>query len=467
MSTPDVKMKLLDMSEDEIRRAFREGTIKVSVYGLGHVGSPILAAWLQAGASAIGVDVDEEKVQKLNRGESPVDEPCLIDIFRKALEEGRLEATSDGVWASKETHVKIIAVPTLIDDEGRPNLDALVSAARSIASGLKEGDLVILESSVPPGTTRGVLKPVLEQISGMRAGKDFGLAYSPERISEGRALRDIVESYPKVVGGIDTRSTEVAANLYSMVTKRGVIKLSSDLAAELEKLAEGVYRDVNIALANEIASLCRRLGVDYDEVRMAANSQPYSHLHRPGTGVGGLCIPIYPKFLMWKAKEVGMDLPLTDTARTINENMPEEVSRLVREGMERLGMTNPKLVVLGLAFRGDVPDSRLSPTYDLVRHLLSMGVREIVVHDPLIKEDPKLDELGIPLTDNLIEALRGAEVAVISTDHSMYRMRSSELFQLSGGLRLIVDGRHVIEVDSVPAGALYIGVGRPWMGGGS
>ncbi len=458
-------MNLLDMEEGEIRRALRDGRIKVSVYGLGHVGSPILAAWLQAGASGIGVDVDEGKVLKLSRGESPVDEPCLTDVFRKALNEGRLKATSDGEWASRETHVKIIAVPTLIDGEGNPKLDAIRSAAKSIASGLKEGNLVILESSVPPGTTRGVLKPILEELSGLQAGEDFGLAYSPERISEGRALRDIVESYPKVVGGIDAKSTEVAANLYSLVVKRGVIKLSSDLAAELEKLAEGIYRDVNIALANEIAALCRGLGVDYDEVRLAANSQPYSHLHRPGTGVGGLCIPVYPRFLIWKAKDLDMELPLTAIARTINENMPAEVSSLVGEGMKRLGISNPKLAILGLAFRGDVPDSRLSPTYDLINHLLSMGVREIVVHDPIIREDAKLDEMGVPLTNDLIEALGRADIAVISTDHSAYRMKSSELFQLSNKLRLIVDGRHVIEVDSLPSGVLYVGVGRPWREG--
>jgi len=456
---------LLHMDEVEIRRALRDGRIKVSVYGLGHVGSPILAAWLQAGASGVGVDVDEEKILKLSRGDSPVDEPCLTDIFRKALEEGRLKATSDGEGASKETHVKIIAVPTLIDIKGEPNLDALRSAARSIASGLKEGDLVILESSVPPGTTREVLKPILEELSGLRAGRDFGLAYSPERISEGRALRDIVESYPKVVGGIDSRSTEVTATLYSMIAKKGVIKLSNDVAAELEKLAEGIYRDVNIALANEIAALCRKLGVDYDEVRWAANSQPYSHLHRPGTGVGGLCIPVYPRFLLWKAKGVGIDLRLTATARTINENMPAEVSRLVKEGMERLGISNPNIVILGLAFRGDVPDSRLSPTYDLVEHLLSMEVGGIVVHDPMIRKDYELERMGIPLTDDLIKALREADILVIATDHSLYRMKSSELFRMSDRLRLIVDGRHVIEVDSLPPNALYVGIGRPWQGG--
>lgn len=458
-------MKLFYMDDDSARRVIQKGELTVSVYGLGHVGSPILAAWLLAGVRGIGVDIDEEKISKLNSGESPVDEPCLGDVFKRALEEGRLTATNDGVEASRISHVKIIAVPTLIDREGRPDLRAIESAAESIAYGLKQGDLVILESSVPPGTTRGVLKPILERISGLEAGKDFGLAYSPERVSEGRALRDIVEAYPKIVGGIDERSTRLAAALYSKVAKKGVITLASELAAEFEKLAEGVYRDVNIALANEIAGLCRRLGIDYDEVRLAANSQPFSHLHKPGTGVGGLCIPIYPKFLVWAAKELNLDLPLVSLARDLNERMPLKIVDLVEEGMDKLKIRDPKLVILGLAFRGDVPDPRLSPTYDLVKELLSRGISSIAVHDPLIKEDEKLRDLGIPLTDDLERALREAEVLVVSTDHSIYKRKASEIFSMGGKLRLVVDGRHVIEVDSLPPGALYVGVGRPWISG--
>lgn len=456
-------MKLFHTDIDSARRLFQRGELTVSVYGLGHVGSPILAAWLLAGVKGIGVDIDEEKVSKLSRGDSPVDEPCLGDVFRRALEEGRLTATIDGAEASRRSHVKIIAVPTLIDDEGNPDLRAIESAAKSIAFGLKQGDLVILESSVPPGTTRGVLKPILEKISGLKAGKDFGLAYSPERISEGRALRDIVEAYPKIVGGIDERSAKLAAALYSRVVKKGVITLSSELAAEFEKLAEGVYRDVNIALANELADLCRKLDIDYEEVRLAANSQPFSHLHKPGTGVGGLCIPIYPKFLRWTALKQGLDLPLVSLARGLNEEMPSKIADLVEEGIEKLRISDPKLVILGLAFRGDVPDSRLSPTYDLVKELLSRGISNITVHDPLIKEDEMLKDLGIPLIDDLENALRGAEVLVVSTDHSAYKMKASELFSIGNDLRLIVDGRHVIEVDSLPLGALYVGVGKPWI----
>ncbi len=450
------------MNEKEIRRLFRKGEIAVSVYGLGFVGSSILAAWLLAGAKGIGVDIDEGKVRNLMEGKSPINEPCLEDVFKVAKRNGRLTATTDGIKASRESDVKIIAVPTLLRGNGEPDLSAVESAANSIAMGLKRGDLVILESSVPPGTTRSILKPLLES-SGLKAGKDFGLAYSPERISEGRALRDIVESYPKIVGGIDERSTNVAATLYSFIARKGVLKVSSDIVAEFEKLAEGVYRDVNIALANELANLSRRMGIDYDEVRRAANSQPYSHLHKPGTGVGGLCIPIYPKFLIWKASSIGTDLNLVRIARELNEDMPRIVAGLVKEGSERMGIGDPVVSILGLAFRGDVADPRLSPTYDLIKTLLNAQIKVKSVHDPSIRYDEILSSLGVNLTEDLREALEGANIAVISTDHSIYKMPLTELLEMGPSLSLVVDGRHMIEVDSVPEGKAYVGIGRPWI----
>ncbi|MDW8035537.1 MAG: nucleotide sugar dehydrogenase [Candidatus Korarchaeum sp.] len=252
-------MPVMDQSPSQLKKNLRSGKITVAVYGIGHVGASILAAWISAGARGIGVDKDEKKIKALEKGESPVDEPCLTEIFKKAKSEGKISATIDGKFASMNSDVKIIAVPSLLSENVEPDLSAIHAVAEPIALGLKRGDLIILESSVPPGTTRFLLKPLLEEASGLSAGRDFGLAYSPERISEGRALRDIVESYPKIVGGIDERSTEVASTLYSMIARKGVIKVSSELVAEFEKLAEGVYRDVNIALANELAILCREL----------------------------------------------------------------------------------------------------------------------------------------------------------------------------------------------------------------
>jgi len=458
-------MGVFMLNEIELRDKLVNGKITVAVYGLGHIGSPILAAWLLSGARGIGVDIDGRKVELLNKGMSPVKEPCLEEIFKRGREEGKLWATTNGVEASRRSDVKIIAVPTLLKGTEwpkNPDLSAIKSAAKNISLGLKKGDLVIVESSVPPGTTRNLVKPILEE-SGLKAGKDFGLAYSPERIAEGRALRDIVESYPKIIGGIDKRSTRVASILYSQIAKKGVIEVSNDIVAEFEKLAEGIYRDVNIALANELAGLARVLGIDYDEVMAAANSQPYSHLHRPGTGVGGLCIPIYPHFLSWIAKERGFRLTLTEEARKINEGMPRKVVELVVEGIRKLGIGSPKVSVLGLAFRGDVPDPRMSPTYDLLEELRRRGIDIVAVHDPFIEEDPRLDELGIPLTKDLDEALSLPNIALISTDHSVYRLKLSELFGKYRNILLVIDGRHILDVDMIPPGKGYVGIGRPWL----
>ncbi len=458
-------MGIFELSEIELKDKLVNGKITVAVYGLGHIGSPILAAWLLSGARGIGVDIDKRKVELLNGGMSPVREPCLEEIFKRARGEGKLWATTNGMEASRESDVKIIAVPTLLEGAGwprGPDLSAIESAAKSISLGLKRGDLVIVESSVPPGTTRNLIKPILEG-SGLKAGKDFGLVYSPERIAEGRALRDIVESYPKIIGGIDKRSTRVASILYSQIAKKGVIEVSNDIVAEFEKLAEGIYRDVNIALANELAELARELGIDYDEVRTAANSQPYSHLHMPGTGVGGLCIPVYPHFLSWIAKERGLRLTLTEEARKINENMPKKIAELVVEGIKKLGIRSPKVSILGLAFRGDVPDSRMSPTYYLLEELQRREIDITAVHDPLIEEDPRLMELGIPLTRDLDKALRLSNIAVIATDHSVYRVKLSELFGKYQNILLVVDGRHVLEIDKISSERGYVGTGRPWL----
>lgn len=448
---------LAELSDEELKSLLSRGEIRVSFFGLGRVGIPSMLAWANAGARCIGVDVKKDVVMKINNGESPINEPLVQDWLSKFVRDGRVRATTDGVSASRETEVKVITVPvTLLN--GKPDLNALEKAALSIAAGLKRGDLVILESSVPPGTTRGFLKRILEEKTGMKAEDDFLLAYSPERIAEGRAIKNIVENYPKIVGGIGPKSLRVASALYEVIAKKGVKRMSSEMAAEFEKLAEGVYRDVNIALANELAELCRELELDFEEIREAANSQPYSHLHKPGTGVGGLCIPIYPVFLMEKANSLGIKLSLIETARKINRDMPRKIASLVKKAAETMELSYPNIGILGLAFRGDLDDPRLSPTYDLVLELMRLGYRSIIVHDPFIKEDEVLKELGVRLTSNLEEVLMWADMIVISTDHSIYK--EVDFSKLCARRRVgLVDGRDIVENR---AGCVYVGVGRPF-----
>jgi nucleotide sugar dehydrogenase len=431
----------------------RKGELTVSIYGLGYVGLALAAAWVRAGAKVIGVDIDAIKVERLNSGVVNYLEADVVEALSVAVKTGRFSATTDGVVASIRSDVKIVAVPVFLKKSPTAvevDFSALTSAAKAIGAGLKRGDLVIVESSVPPGTTEEVVKPVLEGVSGLVAEEDFYLAYSPERIMVGHALKDIEENYPKVVAGVGPKSAQVVAELYKAVAKKGVIVLRNVKEAEFEKLLEGVYRDVNIALANEMAKLANAMGVSFRAARDAANSQPYSHVHKPGSGVGGNCIPVYPYFLMWVAAKYGVDLPLTRLARHINERQPEEVAFAVLRAMLKHGV-NPstaKIAILGLAFRGDVDDTRESPTYGIVSTLLKLGIRpnQIVVHDHLVKQDQQLTRWGVALHHDLETAIKDADVVVVSTDHSAYRLEASKIISYMK-TPIVIDARGVVKPD--------------------
>ena len=457
----------MSMSRSEghglIDEVFR-GSGKVAVYGVGYVGLSLVAVYLRKGLRVIGVDIDEGRLKAIREGRLWFNELEIKEALQKGLGEGRLELTADGVSASRDSLIKVITVPVDIDWFRREySFNSLKAVSKDIGEGLKEGDLVILESSVPPGTTLGVVRPALEEASGLTAGEGFHLAYSPERVYVGRAVKDIEVNYPKVVGGVNRASLKLASEFYRRIVEKGVIEMSSTIAAEFEKLAEGVYRDVNIALANELALASMALGVDFYEVREAANSQPYSHIHLPGPGVGGYCIPLYPYFLMRPALSRGYVMRLTQLAREINEGMPYEVIRLA-EGLRAKAGINPKktkAAVLGAAFRGDIDDTRLSPTHDIVALLKARSYRKVIVHDPLVRKDEVLDDLGAELTDNLRKALKASELVIIATKHSAYReLGIKDIINYSGKEPIIIDAVNVIKKDTSYSKYLALGVGK-------
>jgi len=461
-------VNLLELSDEEVKAKLRNGEVKVAVFGLGHVGLPLACAWLEAGAYVIGVTKTERKASLINKGINPIkDEPTLTSMVKKYVREGKFKATTNGVEAAKKADVIIIATPTGVKwhEPGKPlDLSTLREVLVTIGKGLSKGNLVIIEPTVPPGTTLNIAKPILERISGLRVEEDFGLVYSPERVMTGHAFQDIVEKYPKIIGGVGPKSSKVAKALYEVVARKGVIVLSSPTVAEFEKVAEGIYRDVNIALANELAKLSHLLGIDFEEVRFAANSQPYCHLHKPGVGVGGYCIPIYPYFVLHIASRFNLELQLTRLGRIINEHMPEYVANLALEALAKLniGADEAKVAILGLAFRGNIGDTRLTPTLDLIRFLESYGITDIVIHDPYVENNPT----KYPLVRNLEEAVEGRNVVIITTDHSEYKgLKPSKILQLSKMERVaIVDGRHVIDFrENIGGKVVYVGVGRPWI----
>ncbi len=280
-------MKLIGLSRKEVKNAIREGKVTIAVYGMGKMGLPLATVFAEHGANVIGVDINERVVEMLNRGENHVkEEPGLDELVKKKVDEGRLRATTDGVWAAKQADVMVILVPTLTDERGNLKLDPVYDVAEKISRGLKKGDIIITEATMPPGTTESLI-PILEK-SGLKLG-EFGLAHAPERTMTGTAIRDITGQYPKIVGASDEKTLEAVIGIYKTINKKGVIPMSSIKAAEAVKVFEGVYRDVNIALANELAMWCEEHGLDAIEVFQAANTQPYCHLHMPGAGVGGHC----------------------------------------------------------------------------------------------------------------------------------------------------------------------------------
>ena len=414
-----------------------------AIYGLGNVGGSIAAVWLRAGAKIIGVDISDILLNKIKSGNSHKKEPLLSETFTDALKKGTFTLSSNGVYASKKSSIKIIAVPVGLKNK-KVDLKAVIQVTKDISKGLKKGDTVILSPSLPPRTTSDIVLPILEKGSKLKGEKDFYLIYNPERIFEGRAVQDIEKNYPAIISGLGPKSLKIAENLFGVISKKGVLKMATLAEAEAEKLFEGVYRDVNIALANELADYCERIGINFWETRKGANSQPFCHLHYPGTGVGGFCIPIYPCIIIEDADKVGKTMSLLQYSRKINDNMPKKcvqdaVNLLLKN---KIKLKNAKIAVLGLGFRGDVTDTRLSPTYDVVNEFIKNGCN-VIIHDPYIFQDKNLPK-SVPLSKNLKYVTKDANLIFISSDHKIYSKLTSKSFSKRKKPILFFDGRNIL-----------------------
>ena len=443
-------MNLLELSKEEIKEKFKNGELKVALFGLGKMGLPLAAVFADKGARVIGVDIDEERVAAINSGINPVrEEPGLDELVKKNVGAGKLKATTDGVKASKEADIMIILVPTMIDDHGNVNLDPVYDTTKKIAKGLERGNIVITEATMPPGTTESLV-PILEE-SGLKLG-EFGLAHCPERTMTGTAIRDITGQYPKIVGANDDRALNAVSAIYEIINAKGVIPMSSIKAAEAVKVFEGVYRDVNIALANELALFCEEQNLDALEVFNAANTQPYCHIHKPGAGVGGHCIPVYPWFVMNLA-----DKPtrLIRTARTINDEMPRHMLELTLKALNEVGLSakNANILVLGLTFRGDVYEFRKSPSIPFL-NMLKEWSDNIYVYDPICSEKDA-DRFGV----RWFEGYDNMDIIVIMNDAREFK--NLDLENLNMRHKIIVDGRGLVDMKKAKElGYIYLGVGR-------
>jgi len=430
------------------RAAFRSGQVPVAVYGLGKMGLPLAAVYADATDNVVGADVDPDVVETVNRGECHVErEPGLPELVAETVEAGALEATDDPREAAARAAVHVVIVPTPITDEREADLSILRSVAEDVGANLDPGDLVAVECTVPPRTCADLLRPLLADAAGHEA---FGLAFCPERTSSGRALRDIRGAYPKVVGGVDDESTRVAELVYDQITDNEVLAVSDATTAEAVKVFEGLYRDVNIALANELATFTDELGIDVNEAIATANTQPFCDIHDPGPGVGGHCIPYYPYFVI---NEVDADARLLRTAREVNDSMPAfTVETLARElDAEGTSPEEATVAVLGLTYRPGVEETRATPAGPIAERLSALGA-EVLAVDPML-DDAAAFEAEMVSRDELYD--RGLDAAVLVTPHEEFDGIAWERFDPL----VVVDGRGSLDLAATDHRVYTIGSG--------
>jgi UDP-N-acetyl-D-glucosamine dehydrogenase len=388
-------------------------THDVAIVGAGYVGLPLARTFADAGKKVLLVDVDPARVAQLSKGESYI-EDVPTEVLKPLVDAGLVAATTD-YDALRDASAILVALPTPLSRQREPDLRILVSAAEQIATRLRPGHLVVLESTTYPGTTREQVQPLLEAGSGLTAGEDFHLAFSPERVDPGREDWTTT-NVPKIVGGIDEGSTEAAIALYGAAIDR-VHAVSSPEAAELTKLLENIFRSVNIALVNELAQLCDRMNIDVWEVVEAAATKPFGFMSfKPGPGLGGHCIPVDPFYLTWKAREYGFYTEFIELAGKVNESMPYFCRSLVSQALNHVrqrSLSGSKILVLGVAYKPDISDTRESPALKLIGLLQNAGA-EVSYHDPHV---PSFTENGISMSSSPLEPA-AYDCVVVVTNHS-------------------------------------------------
>jgi len=437
---------------EEIVELIRNRSLRLVVLGSGYVGLSTAAIFAEAGFNVVAVDVKQEVVDAVNSGISPIKEPGLEELVKRNNVAGRLKASLNSQVDLRKAGAVIVSVQTPIYKNKRPNLSFLKKALEDIGRGCHDGMLVVVSSTIPPGTMLNLVKPRLETLTGLRVESDFYLAYVPERIAPGRALQEFVES-PRLVGGVGPNSTNVASELFRAVCKN-VIETDAT-TAEVSKLAENTFRDVNIAFANQLALICEHYGVDVKKVIELANTHPRVAIHTPGPGVGGPCLPKDPYLLISEVKSSRRDI--VRTARWINDSMPDHIVEMTLLALKDAGKDarNVKVTVLGTAYKAEVADSRLSPAEPMIRKLLRSGIK-VTAYDPYCQES-----FGAERAGDLRESVRDSDCIIIVTDHMEFKEIDLQLLKSEVKEKpIIIDTRRIIDPNVAETfGFKYYGLG--------
>lgn len=404
---------------------------KICVIGLGYIGLPTAAIFAKAGYEVVGVDINKQVVESLNDGKILIEEVGLPELVKEVVEAGRLRAS----LTPEKADVFIVAVPTPIHTDFTADVRYVESATEALVPYLEKENVLIVESTIPPRTMDDVVAPILQK-HGIDPRKDVHLAHCPERVLPGRILIELIEN-TRIVGGLTPAAAKKAADVYRAIVTGEVIETEA-ITAEMSKLMENTYRDVNISLANELVKIAKRVGVDAHKVIELANKHPRVNLHLPGPGVGGHCLAVDPYFIIEKAKE---ESPLIQTARNINNSMPD----FVVEQIEQLTMEipTPKIAVFGLTYKGNIDDVRESPAIEIYEKLKANSRFNVVAHDPHVREE----QVPFPL-HSFDEAVKDAHLVVVLTDHNEFKTLKASDFQTMKE-NVIFDTRNCINIDEM------------------
>jgi UDP-N-acetyl-D-mannosaminuronic acid dehydrogenase len=439
------------MKLKELREKIEQQQALLSVIGLGYVGMPVACEFAKAGFDVLGVELRPERVEKINQGVSPIDgqEPGLAELLAEVVALGNFKATTS-YEQLRDRDVILIDVETPVDENNLPRYEALQAALRSLGPVLKPGALVIVESTISPGTMSDVVLPLLSVCSGRQVNEGFYLGNCPERVMPGKLLSNL-RNVSRVVGGMTSETAETMVVLYNHIVHAD-LDPTDCVTAELVKTAENAYRDVQIAFANEVALICEAVGGDVWKVRELVNKSPGRQMHLPGAGVGGHCIPKDPWLLAHGVKGTDVSLRVIPAARAANNAMPRHMADLLEDALKNVGrqITGSRILVLGYAYLEDSDDTRNSPSEALVEHLRTLGA-EVVIHDPHVPG----------YQGSLEKILPGCHAAVVMVRHQEYRNLDLKWLRLKLLTPVLVDGRHVFgQADAEAAGLVYRGIGQ-------
>ena len=438
------------MNNDIAIQSIKNRSLTIAVVGQGKMGLPISAVLLKAGYKVVGVEIDEELVENINKGIfQEIREPGVLEAIKLGLQSNKYYASISIEETLISADIIIIVIPIVLDENNIPNLTPITELYENLGQNLQVGQLIIQETTLPIGTTEDVLLPILEIHSGLTAGKDFGLGFSPERSYIGKVLEDITKNYPKIIGGIDSKSTERIALFFDSFVEKGVIRMSSPRAAEAVKVFKGVFRDINIAIANELSKVCEKLDLDFFEIRHAVNSEPSGNILLPGAGVGGHCIPVYPHFFIQAAKNLGIQPNLVKAGREVNLSMPQHVVNKITQNLEFYDkkLNIAKIVLLGLSYRGNVKEYRYSPTLEIIDILNNIEV-DVYLHDPLFTNSEVREITSVNFTNDLQKALVHADCIVLLADHKEYdESLVSKMDLLANKPYIFIDTRNKFDIE--------------------